>query len=182
MGDLGPHIAPLARWMSYSGVFLSSLSAMLLLTAAAPGFIRRERTAARAGMRRCFLWGVVFTINCVLLAALLALVDGAVGNVLALGILVGLLVISLAGLAAIATEVGQRVLTLAERYDASVFLRLLCGTTILFATAVIPVMGWVVFTGALLTGIGAFLETAVEDYRPTRRPVAAPEIQPERAP
>ncbi|MFT5429981.1 MAG: hypothetical protein ACI9OJ_000654 [Myxococcota bacterium] len=181
MDSVAPMVEFLARTLSYFGVFLSSLAAMLLLTAAAPGFIRRERKAARAGMRRCFLWGAVFAINCVLLAALLALVDGAVGNVLALGILVGMLVISLAGLAAIATEVGQRVLGLAERYNASVFLRLVTGTTILFATAVIPVMGWVVFTGALLTGIGAFLETAVEDYRPTKRPLATPEVQPERA-
>jgi len=31
-------------------------------------------------------------------------------------------------------------------------------------TAVIPVLGWLVFSGALLTGIGAFLESAVADY------------------
>ncbi len=109
-------------------------------------------------------------MNCVLLAAVLARIDGAVGNVLALTILVGLLVVSLAGLGAIATEVGHRVLLLADREAASDLARLAVGTTVLFTVAVIPVFGWLVLTGAVLTGIGAFLDVAVEDTRPTRRP------------
>lgn len=157
------------RVASYGTVFLSSLAAMTLIAAAAPGLMGRERRTARAGMRRCFLWGVVFTLNCVLLAAALARVDGALGNVLALTILVGLLVVSLAGLGAIATEVGQRVLGLADREAASDLARLATGTTVLFAVAVIPVFGWLVLTGAVLTGIGAFLEVAVDDTRPSRR-------------
>ena len=164
-----------AQAASTGVVFISSLSAMILITAAAPGYIKRERRAARRGLRRCFTWGAVFVINIVLVSALLALVDGIVGNVLALALLVLLLVISLSGLAAIATEVGSRVLSLAERYDANTLLRLCVGTTVLFTTAVIPVFGWLVFASALLMGIGAFLDTAVEDYRPTKSPVKGAE-------
>lgn len=163
----------LAHALSYLAVVVSSLAAMILIAAAAPGFLRRERTAARSGMRRCFLWGVVFTINCVLVAALLALFDGMIGRLAALALMVALLVISLAGLAAIACEVGQRVLSLSERHDSALLTRIVVGTLVLFATAVIPVFGWLVFTGAILTGVGAFLETAMEDYRPTRRRVPA---------
>lgn len=147
-------------------VFVSSLSAMTLITAAAPGFVQRERKAARSGSRRCFTWGGVFVVNTILLSALLALVDGIVGNVIALALLVLLLVISLSGLAAVATEVGGRVLSLADRYNASTLLRLSVGTTVLFTTAVIPVFGWLVFASGLLMGIGSFLEAAIEDYRP----------------
>ncbi len=157
------------RVLTYLGVMASSLAAMTLITAAAPGFVRRERDAARRGMRHCFLWGSVFVINVVLVAALLALVDGAIGRVLALALMVGLLVVTLAGQAAIAVEVGRRVLALSDRDESSVLLRLTTGTVVLFLTAVIPVFGWLVFTSALLVGIGAFLDTAVEDYRPTRR-------------
>lgn len=166
------------RALSYGVVGLSSLAAMVLIAAAAPGFLRRERRAARAGMRRCFVWGSVFVTACVLWAALLALLDGAVGRVIALAMLVGLLVVSLAGLAAIATEVGQRVLALAERHQTTVLSRLCLGTAVLFTTAIIPVFGWLVFAGALLTGIGAFLDTAVQDYRPTRRPALSGEVVP----
>ena len=165
-----------ARAASTAVVFISSLSAMTLITAAAPGFIQRERKAARRGLRRCFTWGGVFLVNAILVSALLALVDGIVGNVLALAILVGLLVVSLTGLAAIATEVGGRVLSLADRYDANTLFKLSVGTTILFTTAVIPVFGWLVFASALLMGIGAFLESAVEDYRPTRTPNDAADV------
>ena len=169
------------RAVSYAVVVVSSLAAMTLITAAAPGLVDRERRTARSGMRRCFTWGLVFFLNAVLVAAVLALIDGLIGNVLALGILVVLLVVSLAGLAAIATEVGHRVLLLAERERASALVRLLVGTGILFAVAVIPVFGWLVFTGAILTGIGAFLEVAVEDYRPTRRPASLPAAEQVRA-
>ncbi len=163
----------LARALYYFIIMVSSLGAMTLIAAAAPGFIRRERKAARSGMRRCFIWGCVFVINCVLVAALLALVDGVIGRLFALAVMVALLVISFAGLAAIAVEVGRRVLHLADRAEASLLTRLFSGTLVLFVTAVIPVFGWLVFTGAVMTGIGAFLETAVEDYRPTRRRVGA---------
>jgi len=166
----------LAQAVSTGVVFVSSLSAMTLITAAAPGFVQRERKAARGGLRRCFTWGGVFVVNTILLSALLALVDGIVGNVLALAILVLLLVISLSGLAAIATEVGGRVLSLADRYDSNTLVRLGVGTVILFSTAVIPVFGWLVFATALLMGIGAFLETAIEDYRPTRLPADTSEV------
>jgi hypothetical protein len=169
------------RILSYLGVMVSSLAAMTLLTAAAPGFVRREREAARRGMRQCFLWGSVFVTNVVLVAALLALADGVIGRVLALALMVGLLVVGLAGQAAITIEVGRRVLTLGERDEASVLLRLTTGTVILFFTAVIPVFGWLVFTSALLVGIGAFLETAVEDYRPTSRRVGSAVVAPDSA-
>lgn len=161
------------RALSYGVVAVSSLAAMTLIAAAAPGFLRRERRAARSGMRRCFLWGAVFVVNCILVAALLAM-DGMIGKVIALIVMVALLVISLAGLAAIACEVGSRVLLLAERESPSVLARITTGSAVVFTTAVIPVFGWLVLAGALLTGIGAFLETAVEDYRPTRqrRPAA----------
>lgn len=163
----------LGRALSYLAVMVSSMGAMTLISAAAPGFLRRERTAARRGLRRCFLWGAVFVVNCVLIAALLALLDGVVGTVLALVVMVGLLVVSLAGLAAVSCEVGRRVLALGEKNDGSVLTQLLTGTAVIFITAVIPVFGWLVFTGGLLVGIGAFLDTAVEDYRPTRRPATA---------
>ncbi len=166
-------VETVAEWFlraaSFGTVFLSSLAAMVLIAAAAPGLVGRERRAARSGMRRCFVWGVVFALNAVLVAAFLAKVDGAVGNVLALGVLVGLLVVSLAGLGAIATEVGHRVLLLADREDASDLTRLAAGTTTLFLVAVIPVFGWLVLTGAVLTGIGAFLDVAVEDTGAARR-------------
>jgi len=164
----------LIRVATYLVVVSSSMAAMTLIAAAAPSLVDRERRAARSGMRRCFTWGVVFTINCVLLAALLALVDGALGNVAALAILVGLLVVSLAGLGAVATEVGYRVLLLAERPKPNRLASLAVGTLILFSVAVIPVFGWLVFTGGLLTGIGAFLEVAAQDYRPLRRGSEAP--------
>jgi hypothetical protein len=171
----GTALAWLLRVVSYGVVFLSSLAAMTLIMAAAPGLVDRERRSARSGMRRCFTWGLVFFLNAVLVAALLAIIDGLIGNVLALGVLVGLLVVSLAGLAAIASEVGHRVLLLAERSHSSELMRLFVGTIVLFAVAVIPIFGWLVFTGAILTGIGAFLEVAVDDYRPTRLPAPAPE-------
>ncbi len=164
----------LIRALTYLVVVFSSLAAMTLIAAAAPSLVDRERRAARSGMRRCFTWGVVFTINCVLLAALLALVDGALGNVAALAILVGLLVVSLAGLGAVATEVGHRVLLLAERPKPNRLASLAVGTLVLFSVAVIPVFGWLVFTGGLLTGIGAFLEVAAQDYRPLKRGQEAP--------
>lgn len=159
----------LLRAASYLTVFVSSLAAMTLITAAAPGFVQREVSAARRGMRRCFLWGAVFTVNCVLVAALLAQLEALVGRLVALAIMVPLLIVTLAGLAAIAGEVGRRVLALGERADPSPLSRLVTGTVVLFVTAVIPIFGWLVLTGALLVGIGAFLETAVSDYRPTRR-------------
>ncbi len=171
----------IVRALSYGVVVVSSLAAMVLIAAAAPGFLRRERRVARAGMRRCFLWGAVFVINCVLVAALLAM-DGLIGQVCALVVMVGLLVISLGGLAAITTEVGGRVLRLANRDEPSILARISTGTIVVFTTAVIPVLGWLVLAGALLTGVGAFLETAVEDYRPTKRPVSTvKEAEPERA-
>lgn len=153
------------RALSYGVVATSSLAAMILIAAAAPGFVRRERRAARSGMRRCFLWGAVFVVNCVLVAALLAM-DGMIGQLIALVVMVGLLVTGLAGLAAISCEVGTRVLLLADKPEPSILNRIVVGTLVVFTTAVIPVLGWLVFAGALLTGIGAFLETAVEDYRP----------------
>ncbi len=165
----------LATWLlrgcTYGGIMLATFAAMTLITAAAPGFVKRERDAARAGMRRCFLWGAVFLTNVALLCALLLLVDGLVGRVLALAVLVVALVVGLAGLSAIAAEVGRRVLMLAESYEPNALARLAVGTLVLFFTGVVPVLGWLVFAGALLTGVGAFLETAAEDYRPTRRPV-----------
>jgi len=164
----------LGRALSYLVIVLSSLSAMILIAAAAPGFLRRQRTAARSGMRRCFLWGLVFLINAILVAALLSLLGGTIGKLLALAILVGVLVISLSGLSAITCEVGQRVLILAARRQSSVLFRIVAGSLVLFVTAIIPVFGWLVFTGALLTGIGAFLEAALEDYAGTGRKAPMP--------
>ena len=156
------------RALSYLGVMVSAFGAMVLITASAPGFVRRESDAARAGMRRCFLWGLVFVLNCVLVAALLASFAGIAGSVVALAVMVALLVVTLAGLAAVASEVGRRVLGLAERWEGPMLTRLLVGTLVLFVTAVVPVFGWLVFAGALLVGIGAFLDTAVDDTRGTR--------------
>lgn len=174
MEELAPVAAWIMRGVSYLAVMVSSLGAMALIGAAAPGFLRREREAARRGMRRCFLWGAVFVANAVLVAALLALVDGIVGTVLALAVMVAVLVISLAGLAAVTGILGERVLATADRYESSALTKIVVGTLVLFVTAVIPVFGWLVFAGALLTGIGAFLETAVEDGAPTRSRVASP--------
>jgi hypothetical protein len=160
------------RVMTYLFIMISSLGAMVLISAAAPGFVRRERQAARQGMRRCFVWGVVFAINCVLVAALFRLMDEVIGPIIALAIMVTLLVVALSGLAAMSCEVGQRVMALGHRHERNDLSALLIGTLVLFVTAVIPVLGWLLFAGALLTGIGAFLETAVEDWKPTKKPVA----------
>jgi len=163
----------LMRAMTYLVIALSSFAAMTLITAAAPGFIRRERNVARQGMRRCFLWGLVFVINSVLVAALARLDNGILGNSVALVVMVTLLVIALSGLAAIATEVGFRVLAEADKHGPSTLACLTCGTIVLFVVAVIPVLGWLLFASALMTGIGAFLETAVQDYRLPRKAVPA---------
>jgi len=156
----------LLRALTYLFIMISSLGAMTLIAAAAPGFLLRQRQAARRGMRRCFLWGMVFTINCILVAALLRLMEGVVGHVFALAIMVTLLIVSLSGLAAVSCEVGRRVMALGHRYEWSDLGCIFVGTLVLFVTAVIPVLGWLLFAGALLTGIGAFLDSAVEDWRP----------------
>ena len=179
MSDFAPIAAWIMRGLSYVVVMVSSLGGMVLIAAAAPGFVRREREAARGGMRRCFLWGLVFVANAVLVAALLALVDGIIGRVLALAVMVSLLVVSLAGLAAVVGVVGKRVLASADRHAPSALAEIAVGTLVVFVTAIIPVFGWLVFAVALLTGIGAFLESAVEDFRPTRAaaPLPAPSAE-----
>ena len=154
----------LVRALSFLGVYVSSLACMVLISAAAPGFLSRVVSEARSGMRRCFLWGIVFTVNLILLAAFCAQLDNVVGPVCAIAAVVVLLIVSMGGLAAIGCEIGRRVLMLHDRPSASVFSQIVVGVTILFVTAVIPVLGWLVFSGALLTGIGAFLESAVADY------------------
>ena len=58
----------LVRALSFLGVYVSSLACMVLISAAAPGFLSRVVSEARSGMRRCFLWGIVFTVNLILLA------------------------------------------------------------------------------------------------------------------
>ena len=159
----------LMRALTYLFIMVSSLGAMTLIAAAAPGFLLRQRQAAKRGMRRCFLWGLIFTINCVLIAALLRLMDGVIAHVIALAILVALLVVALSGLAAVSCEVGRRVMALGHRYEWSDLGCIIVGTIVLFVTAVIPVLGWLLFAGALLTGIGAFLDSATQDWRPSKK-------------
>ena len=154
----------LVRALSFLGVYVSSLSCMILISAAAPGFLSRVVSEARIGMRRCFLWGMIFVLNLILIASFCASLDNVVGPVCAIAAVVILLVVSMSGLAAIGCEIGRRVLMLHDRPTASVFSQIVVGITILFVTAVIPVLGWLVFSSALLTGIGAFLESAVADY------------------
>jgi hypothetical protein len=158
------------RALSFLGVYVSSLACMILISAAAPGFLSRVVSEARSGMRRCFLWGTVFTINLVLLAAFCAQLDNIVGPVCAIAAVVILLIVSMGGLAAIGCEIGRRVLMMHDRPTASVLSQIVVGVSILFVTAVIPVLGWLVFAGAMLTGIGAFLESAVADYTFTLSP------------
>jgi hypothetical protein len=160
-------IQPFSHWaphaITFVVIFISSLAAMTLIFAAAPGLILRVRQTARSGMRRCFIWGLVFVINAILLAALLAYIGGPAGEIIALTVLVVLLVVTLSGLASVATEIGKRVMALANKHDSNRLVQLHVGTVILFATAMVPILGWLVFASALLTGIGGFLEAVVSE-------------------
>ena len=132
--------------------------------AAAPIFLTRIVAEARRSMKRCFIWGVVFVLNIIFFAALAAKAGGVLGPVVSIALIVILLLVSLHGIAAIGTEIGRRVLMLHNRPSASILTQLFVGATILFLTALIPILGWLILAGALFTGVGAFLESAVGDY------------------
>jgi len=155
----------LVRALSFLGVYVSSLAFMTLISAAAPFFLTRIIAEARSSMKRCFVWGVVFVLNLVLVAAVCAQAGGVVGPVCSIAAIVILLLVALQGMAAIGCEIGRRVLMMHDKPSASLLTQLYVGTTILFLTAVIPILGWLILVSALFTGIGAFLESAVSDYR-----------------
>ena len=154
----------LVRALRFLGVYVSSLAFMTLVSAAAPIFLTRIIAEARTSMKRCFLWGVVFVLNIIFMAGLAAQADGILGPVVSIAAIVILLLITLHGMAAIGTEIGRRVLMLHNKPTSSTLAQLYVGTTILFLTALIPILGWLILAGALFTGIGAFLESAVGDY------------------
>ena len=146
----------LALWLA---ITVSTLILGLLLGLLAPRAPAAVDAAARGGMGRLILWGLVLLIG-LPIVAIVAMVT-LVGLPLGLGLLLALGLIYGIGYTAGAWILGRRV---ASR--ASPVVAFLVGWAILRVAALIPFLGWLVSLAAAVVGLGAIAVAVRRARRP----------------
>ena len=139
-----------------SGMTIAGLPAMLvLLTALAPGYVERARAVMRDRPWRSFLLGLVNTLFFGALSLLTSADWAPVALVGGFSLIVVLPLFMVLGLLVAAGIVGERIwLQIASR-PGSLLGSLVLGILVLGLTLLVPIFGWLLFLGLILSGLGA---------------------------
>ncbi len=134
---------------------------LILLTSLAPGYVERARAVMRARPGRSFLLGLV---NFMFFGAVSLLLGVSFRPVALLGALALFLVLPLFLLMGLLTAtgiVGERVWLQITSRSSSLLGSLLIGTLALGLTVLVPIFGWLLLMGSILTGLGAAIVALV---------------------
>lgn len=156
-------------------IFLSSLSTMLILLAAAPRFTPRIREKLTLHREINFLWGLLFIVAVAATAVALSWLGDA-GFVVTLVLFAGSAVMALMGLAVVALEMGGKVGRLHRGAEWSDLAAFLVGAVVILCCLLMPLVGWVLFSYFLTNGLGAVLRVLAGHFSPAPRvrPTAGP--------
>jgi hypothetical protein len=152
----------LAVWLAFT---VSSLILGLLLGLLAPRAAAAVDAAARGGVGRVILWGLILLVGLPVIAVIAVVT--LVGLPLGVGLLFALGLIYGIGYTAGAWILGRRLVS-----GAPAVVAFLVGWGVLRVIALIPFLGWLVSLAAVVVGLGAI---AVALHRARRRDVVAAE-------
>ncbi|MCG3173628.1 MAG: hypothetical protein GMKNLPBB_01827 [Myxococcota bacterium] len=154
-----PTLAMLVYVMAATAaIYLSSLAMSLLLAATSPRYhglnvmiLLRSRSSTLAA-------GMLFALQMILLSVLFARLGapGFAANVILIGLALGA---GIMGLSCMSYVAGRRVLRLAGRENPSRLACIAVGHTVIFLAGLIPVLGWLTVSYAVLTGVGAVMHS-----------------------
>ncbi len=169
IGELPPDLGFVVRVIVLGTVvFLSLMSVMLLLLAAAPRFVARIRTALDAGREANLLWGLVYGIA-LALAALALSGAGQAGFLATLVLLAGSLAFVLMGLCVVSTEIGRKIGRLHGGREWSDLAAFGAGGSVVLLATLLPILGWVLLFYFVTNGLGAVLRVIGRDVLRLRR-------------
>ncbi len=138
------------------GLMLALPGLWLLCVGLWPRAVADSAETCSRGLIKPFLAGLPITIFTIVLAAVLNRVPGAVGNVSAIGIVCLYVIFAGAGTAGLATSIGRRLSSPADRERP--WKATLRGSIVLELPFLLPVVGWfVVFPASMIIGSGAAL-------------------------
>ncbi|MDY7077153.1 MAG: hypothetical protein SXV54_09540 [Chloroflexota bacterium] len=152
---------------------------LILLTALVPGYVERARAVVQAQPRRSFALGLV---NGLFFGALSLLTGAEWAPVTLIGGLSLVIVLPLflvLGLLVAAGIAGERIWLQVTSRPGSLLGATVLGTLVLGLTLLVPILGWVLFLGLTLTGLGASIQALFRRPRPesvpeTSRPMTQP--------
>lgn len=129
------------------------LALLLLVSVLRPDALRRGSGRLRAHPVTSFFAGILVLVLFILCAKLL---EAPLLNLLALPVVLGLILLMVSGIATVAFDCGDRILSnTAARSQGSSFMAVLAGGTLLILIGLVPFAGQTVQAVAALTGIGA---------------------------
>jgi hypothetical protein len=158
------------------GLAIAGLPAMLVvLTALLPGYVQRARSVMQARPGRSFLIGLA---NFVFFGVLVLLAEAPFPPVAFLGAFSLLIIVPtllVVGLLIATGIVGERLwLQIAER-SGSLLGSLIIGMATLGVALLVPILGWLLFLGLVLTGLGAAIIALIQRKRPEASPAVVME-------
>ena len=137
----------------FAAVFLSMAAVMVLFCAAFPGTVRRVAAAGGPASRWYSFHGLAMVVSLLALALLLRPwgLPGAAALVL---LAIPVLLLLLAGYAAVVLRVGRAVLRFHRDEPFSDLVSALTGHTVFFLAISFPLVGWAACTFLLMHGLG----------------------------
>lgn len=148
-------------------VFLSLMSGMLLLLAAAPAFATRIRSVLDARRDTNPLWGLAFLIG-IVGAALGLSSAGEAGFLATLVLAAGCLAFMLMGLCVVSVDIGRKIGRLHGGREPSDLVAFLAGGSAILLATLLPILGWVLLSYFVLGGLGAVLRVIASDLNRVR--------------
>lgn len=139
--------------------FLGFLALALIVVALLPDRIDLISSTIRYHTGKSLLWGIIGTL--LIFPVALVLVISLVGIIL---IPLEILVVAIAfflGSVAMARIIGEKIITTIRKSGSPMVIETLVGSVVLWATGLIPLVGWMVISAAAVMGFGGFIASFI---------------------
>lgn len=140
-------------WMC--ATMLGAPAILILLTALAPGYVKRAREVMLKWPVRSFLLGLVNYLFFSALVLLTAIEFAPLQVIGGLSVLICLPLLSIIGLLAAAGVTGEKLWLQAASKPGTLLGSLIIGVLLLALVLIVPFVGWAIVFGLILTGLGA---------------------------
>ncbi len=151
-------------------LLLGFSSLLVLLGVLLPGYAERARSTVRSHPGRSFLLGLVNLVFFLAMAALFQVPFVPLQVLAGLFLFLLLPILIVLGLLAASGLIGEHVWSHFTSKPGRLLAFLLIGNAVILLSLLVPIVGWLLFLGVLLTGIGAAIAALL-----TRDKVAAAE-------
>ncbi len=143
--------------------FLGFLALALIVVALLPDRVDLISSTIKYHTGKSLLWGIIGTL--LIFPVALVLVISLVGIIL---IPLEILVVSIAfflGSVAVVRIIGEKIIATVKKSGSPMVIETLVGSVVLWATGLIPVVGWLVISAASVIGFGGFIASFIHRRR-----------------